>query len=80
MHARSFVAVVMLAASTVFAGTPSKEECDVIFAKEKGAMNSCTEKKCRGKPQPKFAECMDGCALERSEKYQACYAKYVLDM
>lgn len=58
---------------------PSKAECEQVFKKEKAQMNACVEKKCRGKDQQALQECHAGCAQERSDKYQACYAKYVLD-
>lgn len=56
----------------------SKEECEIRFKKEKAAMNSCVEK-CRGKGGQAFQECHADCALERSNQYQACYARYVLE-
>lgn len=57
---------------------PSKAECEQVFKKEKAQMNACVEKKCRGKDQQSFHECHAACAQERSDKYQSCYAKYIL--
>lgn len=74
-----WVPLVFLLATVASADAPSKAECDQVFKKEKAQMNACVEKKCRGKDQQAFQECHAGCAQERSDKYQSCYAKYVLD-
>ena len=76
----AFPFLMVLLARIAFADAPSKEECNTIFKKEKAAMNTCVESKCRGMDQQRFQECHSGCALDRSQKYQACYAKYVLEM
>lgn len=70
--------LVVLFATVAAAETPSKAVCEQVFKKEKAQMNACVERKCRGKDQQAFQECHAGCAQERSDKYQACYAKYVL--